>query len=171
MVKLLNDKTSQALDVVLGGYFDLNRTFDRAVSVMTNDWAMPKAGDIIHHKLAHLFPLMADLVSEFKDNCNIASVYPATHMDDRTYDNLQSMMTTLLDECETQYKMIALAYKVAVEEGDFNAQSMLVDLMNKHTIVIGQVHTLYDKSSQMPTDYDTFDAHIDRWGIDGLDFG
>lgn len=169
MPKLLNDKTSEALDVLVGGYFDLNRTFDRAVSIMSNVWAMPKAGDIIHHKLAHLFPLLADVVSGFKDDCNITTVYPETHKDDRTYTDLRDMMGTLLDECERVYTMIALTHKVAVEERDFNAQAMLIDLMNKHTKVIAQVHTLYDKAEQMPTAYDTFDAHIDRWGIDGLD--
>ena len=88
-------KTSEALDLLVGKSFDLNRTFDRAVSIMQNKWCMPNAANIIHHNLAHLFPLLADVISGFKDNWSLTTVYPETHMDDRDYDNLLSMMTIL----------------------------------------------------------------------------
>ena len=65
---LITKETSKDLDTLYGQFFNLNSLFDRAVSVMLNDWAMVQASDIIHHKLAHLFPLMADMVSEIKDD-------------------------------------------------------------------------------------------------------
>ena len=34
---------------------------------------------------------------------------------------------------------------------------------------MGQIYTLRDKAEQMPRDFDTYDAHINRWGIVGLD--
>ena len=46
-------KTSEALDLLVGKAFDLNRSFDRAVSIMQNKWCMPNAANIIHHNLAH----------------------------------------------------------------------------------------------------------------------
>ena len=155
-------KTSEALDLLVGKAFDLNRSFDRAVSIMQNKWCMPNAANIIHHNLAHLFPLLADLISGFKDSWNLTTVYLETHKDDRDYANLLNMMTVLWEEVLDYYEMIKMVYKIAEEEGDLNAMTMLVDFMNKLTIVVSQVYTLKDKAEQMPTDFDTFDNHISQ---------
>lgn len=164
-------KTSEALDLLVGKAFDLNRSFDRAVSIMQNKWCMPNAANIIHHNLAHLFPLLADLISGFKDSWNLTTVYLETHKDDRDYANLLNMMTVLLEEVLDYYEMIKMVYKIAEEEGDLNAMTMLVDFMNKLTIVVSQVYTLKDKAEQMPTNWDTFDNHISQWGINGVELG
>lgn len=164
-------KTSESLDLLVGKAFDLNRSFDRAVSIMQNKWCMPNAANIIHHNLAHLFPLLADVISGFKDNWNLTTVYPETHKDDRDYSNLLAMMTILRDEVLDFYEMIKMVYKIAEEENDFNVMAMLIDFMNKLTIVVSQMYTLKDKAEQMPTDWDTFDNHISQWGINGLNIG
>ena len=59
-------KTSESLDLLVGKAFDLNRSFDRAVSIMQNKWCMPNASETIHINLAHTFPVMADKISEIK---------------------------------------------------------------------------------------------------------
>lgn len=164
-------KTSESLDLLVGKAFDLNRSFDRAVSIMQNKWCMPNAANIIHHNLAHLFPLLADVISGFKDNWNLTTVYPETHKDDRDYSNLLAMMAILSDEVLDFYEMIKMVYKIAEEENDFNAMAMLIDFMNKLTIIVSQMYTLKDKAEQMPTDWDTFDNHISQWGINGLNIG
>lgn len=164
-------KTSEALDLLVGKAFDLNRSFDRAVSIMQNKWCMPNAANIIHHNLAHLFPLLADLISGFKDSWNLTTVYLGTHKDDRDYTDLLNMMTVLWEEVLDYYEMIKMVYKIAEEEEDLNAMTMLVDFMNKLTIVVSQVYTLKDKAEQMPTDFDTFDNHISQWGINGVKLG
>ena len=165
----LSNRTSRALDILVGGFFNLNRTTDRMVSIMQNKWSMPVAADIIHHNLAHIWPLMADIVSGFKDEYNLTTVYPETHKDDRDYENLFDMMETMLREVGAMYDMIKQAYAIANEEHDFNAIVMLHGLMDKMTKLIGQIMTLRDKAEQMPEDYDTYDAHIKPWGIVGVE--
>ena len=91
---MLSERTSEALDILVGQYFQLNRTFDRCVSWMEVKFAMPNAANIIHHKLAHLWPLMADSVSDFKHQWNITTYYPETHGDKREYDNLEQKILT-----------------------------------------------------------------------------
>ena len=166
---ILSDKTSEALDVLVGGAFNLNRSFDRAGSILQNVFSMPQAADIVHHNLAHLWPLIADLCSEFKDQYNITTYYPETHGDGRTYNNLSDMMETLLKETLDYYEMIKMSYRVAQENGDLNACAFLMKFTRIVSIVVGQVYTLRDKAIQMPTDFDSYDAHIDDWGIDGVD--
>lgn len=164
-------KTSESLDLLVGKAFDLNRSFDRAVSIMQNKWCMPNAANIIHHNLAHLFPLLADVISGFKDNWNLTTVYPETHKDDRDYANLLDMMTVLRNEVLDFYEMIKMVYKIADEEGDFNAMALLTNFMNKITVIVSQMYTLKDKAEQMPTGWDVFDNHISQWGINGVDLG
>lgn len=165
----LSDKTSEALDEIVGGFFSLNRSWDRAVSIMQNKWAMPQAANICHLHLAHLFPLLADVVSEFKDEWNVPTVYPDTHRDARDYADLKDMMETLTRECGDVYEMVKMTYKIAKDEGDLNACAMLLGLTEKLTKVMGQVFTLRDKAEQMPTEYDMYDAHIQYWGIVGVE--
>lgn len=165
---LISEQTSTALDEIVGAYFDLNRSFDRAVSIMTNTWAMPNAANIIHHNLAHLFPLLADKVTEIKDKYNLTSVYPETHRDGRTYTNLEDMMGTLLKECADCYEVIKMVDKLAHENGDFMVHAELINVMNNHSHVMAQVITLHDKSMQNANDYNVFDQYIDKWGIEGI---
>ena len=166
---MLSNKTSDALDVLVGACFDMNRTMDRMTSIMQNVWSMPQAADIFHHKLAHLWPLLADEVSGFKDQYNMTTVYPETHRDGREYKNLFDMMSVLLKEVEVVYEIVRQTYYIAKENRDFNANVMLQDFMRKLTIVISQIITLRDKAERMSTDYDTYDFHIKDWGIVGVE--
>lgn len=166
---MLSEKTSEALDILVGALFDLHRTMDRQVSWMQNIWAMPQSAEICHQKLAHLFPLLADEISSFKDKYNLTTVYPETHRDAREYRDLFDMMGTLYDEVESVYEIVKQTYYIAKEERDFNVNAMLQDFMEKFTDVISQVITLRDKAEQMPTDYDAYDFHIKDWGIIGVE--
>ena len=166
---MLSNKTSDALDVLVGACFDMNRTMDRMTSIMQNVWSMPQAADIFHHRLAHLWPLLADEVSGFKDQYNMTTVYPETHRDGREYKNLFDMMSVLLKEVDGVYEIVRQTYYIAKENRDFNANVMLQDFMRKLTIVISQIITLRDKAERMPTDYDTYDFHIKDWGIVGVE--
>lgn len=165
---LIHQKTSEALDVLYSAFFDLNATLDRMCSVMLNTWCMPNASELIHTNLAHLMPVMADDISKIKDNYNISSVRYAVHEDKRDYINLQDMFDTLLDEFDNVYEVISLTIEIAKEHKNYNVQADLLHFMSKFNKVIGVVMTLSDKSKQMPTNYDTFDERIGKWGIDGL---
>lgn len=165
---LISKETCKDLDTLYGQFFNLNSLFDRAVSVMLNDWAMVQASDIIHHKLAHLFPLMADMVSEIKDNYDESSVRPELQAHTETYDNLAEMFDRLLDECVATYDMIRLVNKCALEHNDFNVHVELTVLMRSFNKIIGQMLTLNNKAHQIE-DFDTFDFRIKDWGIVGLE--
>lgn len=168
---LISKETSNALDTLLGAFFDLNRTLDRCVSWMQNVWSMSQAADIVHHKLAHLMPLFSDKVSEIKDRYNMASVYPATHADARQYADLSEMFEVVLEEFAEVYKIIQMTRKIVIEQDDVNVLTDLYDILEDYNIIMGQIYTLRDKANQMPDQYDTFDRHISSWGIKGIDLG
>lgn len=165
---LISEKTSKDLDILYSQFFNLNSLFDNACSFMLNEWAMVKASDIIHHNLAHIFPIFADMVSEIKDDYDMRSVRLEVPAHTENYGNLKDMTANLLNECALLYQMIKLAYTTSVNEGDFNVQVGLIDIMKKYNKILGQVITLDNKAQQLGENYDMFDAHIENWGIVGL---
>lgn len=166
---LINEKTSKELDILYGQMFSLNSVFDNACSFMLNEWAMVQAENIIHHNLAHLFPLLADKVSGIKDDYDMRSIRPVVPEHSETYENLVDMFDKLLDECTATYEMIKIVNNTAIENGDFNVQVGLISLMQDYSKVYGQVLTLNNKAHQLVDNFERFDAHIDNWGIVGLE--
>ena len=165
---LLSQETSKALDLLYNKFFDLNSLFDNAVSYMLNVWCMPNASNTIHINLAHTFPVMADKISEIKDNYDERSTRMALEAHDEEYENLMDMMSMLYDSCANAYDMLKATFNIAMEHNDVNAVCDLADFQRDFNKIIGQVQTLKNKAEQMPMEYDKFDRHIDKWGIVGL---
>lgn len=165
---LIHEETSEALDVLYGAFFDLNATLDRVASVMLNDFSMPNAGEIVHLNISHTMPLLADVVSEIKDNYNLSSIRPEVHKDDRNYSNLSDMFSTVLKEFSEVYEIMNKVVDIAIAHRDRNVTSGMYRLFRKYNIIMGQVNTLNDKAQQMPTDFDKFDFNISKWGIKGV---
>lgn len=165
---LIHEETSEALDVLYGAFFDLNATLDRVASVMLNDFSMPNAGEIVHLNISHTMPLLADVVSEIKDNYNLSSIRPEVHKDDRNYSNLSDMFSTVLKEFSEVYEIMNKVVDIAIAHRDRNVTSDMYRLFRKYNIIMGQVNTLNDKAQQMSTDFDKFDFNISKWGIKGV---
>lgn len=165
---LISKKTSEALDILYGQFFNLNSLLDNAVSFMLNEWAMVQASEIIHLRLAHLMGVMADFVSEIKDDYDERSIRFEVPKHDETYSSLKEMFDYIYSEFEATYRMIVLTNKIAIEEGDINVHAGLMDFMRKFNKVIGQIITLKNKADQ-GLDFDTFDFRIKDWKIVGLE--
>lgn len=165
---LISKKTSEALNILYGQFFNLNSLLDNAVSYMLNEWAMVQASEIVHHKLAHLMPLMSDEISTIKDDYDERSIRPEVPKHDETYSSLREMFDYIYSEFEATYRMIVLTNKIALEEGDINVHAGLMEFMRKFNKVIGQIITLKNKADQN-LDFNTFDFMIKDWSIIGLD--
>ena len=164
---LISEETSKALDLLYNQFFNLNSVYDNAVSYMLNEWCMPHASEVIHKNLAHAFPVMADMISEIKDNYDEKSVRTTVPTHDETYDSLYDMMNNLYSYCANTYEMMKITSKIAMDNGDLNVLADLVEFTSTFNKIMGQVITLKGKSEQI-NDYDKFDRHIDTWGIIGL---
>lgn len=166
---LINEETSKALDILYNQFFNLNAVYDNAVSYMLNKWCMPNASNIIHKNLAHIFPVLADKISEIKDNYDVRSIRTELPRHDEEYEDLSDMMNTLYDYCESAYKILQQTSRIAMDNNDLNVLCDLVQFTNTFNKIMGQVITLQNKAEQMPTEYDRFDRHIEMWGIVGLE--
>lgn len=167
---LISKKTSEALDILYGQFFNLNSLLDNAVSYMLNEWSMVQASEIVHLRLAHAQPILADKISEIKDDYDERSTRPEVSKHDETYSSLKEMFDYIYLEFEATYRMIVLTNKIALEEGDINVHAGLMEFMRKFNKVIGQIITLKNKADQN-LDFNTFDFMIKDWGIVGLEGG
>ena len=104
-----------------------------------------------------------------KDNYDERSIRMELPKHDEEYSDLVQMMNNLLGYCEDTYAMLQQVGQVAMSNNDFNVVCDLVGFTNKFNKIIGLVVTLKNKAEQMPTEYDKFDRHIDKWGIVGLE--
>ena len=85
----VNEQTVHAIHELNGFAFRMNRLWDATVSVLGVTYACHTASDLIHHKIAHWYPAMADTLNEkCLENFNILAYYPATPAGDVEYDNL-----------------------------------------------------------------------------------
>lgn len=165
---LISKKTSDALDILYGQFFNLNSLLDNAVSYMLNEWAMVQASEIVHLRLAHVQPILADKISEIKDDYDERSIRPEVPKHNETYSSLKEMFDYIYDEFAATYRMIVLTNKIALEDGDINVHAGLMGFMRIFNKVIGQIITLKNKADQN-IDFNTFDFMIKDWKIVGLD--
>ena len=64
-MKLISDKMCKALDDLTAFCFLGNRIFDRAHSVLDVNFVMPNTAEVVHLNMAHQFPLLADLITDY----------------------------------------------------------------------------------------------------------
>jgi hypothetical protein len=65
-IKLMQNELNLAINQLLGSLFDANAISDNVVYVLENAYAMPVASDLVHHRYAHIFPVIADTVNKIQ---------------------------------------------------------------------------------------------------------
>ena len=63
------------MNVVSQKLFKANAVMDCISSRMDTVFGMPKASEILHHRIAHKFPLLADIITEYLGKRNYAVYY------------------------------------------------------------------------------------------------
>lgn len=166
---LMSERTKHAIDLCVQRMFYMNRVMDNLVSNMAINWSMYKATNLIHHNLAHLYPLIADKFSDIQQKFNERTFYLDTPGDTTEYSSLEEGFQRALDELMITNDTIIDAIEIAKEEGDINVKVLLEDELEDMTQVIEQHILLRDKAKQYGDNYKSFDKHIDAFFFLGND--
>ena len=67
---LISNEIKMELDRLGQKFFWMNKKLDRMKSVLNVKFAMPKLSELVHHQLAHSYPLLADQVNDIEENFN-----------------------------------------------------------------------------------------------------
>lgn len=143
---LISDETVEKINLIIQAMFNHNRTWDRFLGVAGVDWAFDNFVKVFHTKLAHLYPLLGDLVADILLRYNIAPKYYETHSDTRTYSTMMDFFNTNLNEHIQTYELIKSAIDIATVNGDLNVEADLKHFLRIWNRFMNQAILLKDKA-------------------------
>lgn len=143
---LISEETQEKLNLLIQKFFQLNRTWDNFLGYSNVEWAFSHFNEIFHHGLAHLYPLLADLVADIELRYNVVPKYYTTERDTRTYGSMLEFFNININEHTETYELIKSAIDTATVNGDLNVESDLKGLLRLWNHFMEQAILLRDKA-------------------------
>lgn len=157
---LVTKVTQDALTELIGRCFAENRYTDRLVSVLGVKFAYNNTANLIHHGIAHMYPVLSDEIGEkCLERYNISVEYPATPEGRRDYSSVNEIIKDL-EERTIDFQIALMGVcKVAQENGDIHVYSDLLDMLKDYNKIVEQAILLGDKIEIYGTN-PSFDSHV-----------
>ena len=124
-MEMINPSLVAKIDSAIGFLFQLNRYLDRGMSLLSTRWKMLNCARVLHPKLAHATPALADSLSDFLDDRGCEVIYPATTIGDQEYENPIAFFEFIMDEFVKFDNQIEDIIDAAVAEGDHATKAFL----------------------------------------------
>lgn len=163
MRPLIPDKLNGRLDEIVTKCFEGNRIADRGMTILSVKFAMNKTESRLHPKIAHLFPALADKVSEFQGARNNLTFYGLTPADNSDYSKPLDFFEKILSYMNDLETLVSDVLDEAREE-DTSTYVFLEEFMRSLIPLTSQCLLLVDKA-ELYQDNMLFDHHIDDFII------
>jgi len=157
---LISETLNKKLDEILTACFALNRTADRGMTQLGVKHVMPKTASELHPKLAHLFPKLGDVVSEYEESRNALAGYGMTPADLTDYASPQDFFERMLEQVTDLESLCYDTYFMAQEEKDISTLVFTEDFIERLNPVTNQCLLLIDKGEAYKGDWMAFDHNI-----------
>lgn len=159
-ILLISENTYKALIEMIGKCFSENRYLDRLVSVLGTKFAYNNTADLIHHHVAHYFPVLADEIGEkCLERYNIPVFYPATPEGGKDYNSVSEIIKDFEGRMiDFQSALMGLC-KIAQDNGDIQIYADVLDILEDFNVYVEQATLLNDKIALYGTN-PSFDAHV-----------
>jgi hypothetical protein len=161
---LIDEKVNDKLNEIVTKCFLGNRIMDRGVSILSVKFVMTRTADQIHPKLAHLYPLLGDTISDYQGARNCLTIYGETPLDDSDYNSPLDFFNKMLDYQEDLEALVSESIDVAREEMDYTTKIVLENFLVTLIPVTNQILLLIDKAEKY-TDWMLFDADVKKFII------
>lgn len=157
---LISENTYKALIEMVGKCFSENRYLDRLVSVLGTKFAYNNTADLIHHHVAHYFPVLADEIGEkCLQRYNIPVYYPATPEGGKDYNSVAEIIKDFEGRMiDFQSALMGLC-KIAQDSGDIQIYADVLNMLEDFNVYVEQAILLNDKIALYGTN-PSFDAHV-----------
>lgn len=163
MKPLISDILNSKLDEIVTKCFEGNRIADRGMSILAVKFAMNKSESILHAKVAHLFPALADIVSGYQDSRNCLTFYGTTPSDRSDYVSPLEFFDKLY------YFMLDLESLISetidMAEEDHFTHAFLFEYSREIAKLTAQCQLLLDKATFHKDDWMAFDHRIEEFII------
>jgi hypothetical protein len=164
MRSLIPENINSKLDEIVTECFALNRLCDRAMSILSIKFVMNKTVNIIHPKIAHKFPALADVVSDYQGSRNNLTIYGLTPLDATDYADPLDFFNRLLDEMYNFEALLSEALDLSDEE-DASTYAFILRFIEQVGKVTEQIILLVDKGTAYKGDWMLFDHNIEDFII------
>lgn len=161
---IISNKTEIALQELINQCFQCNREADRMVSILGVNCVCPQISKLLHQKVAHYYPNVADIIGEKTlERYNISVKYGSTNEPKNyPYDVKEICNQFMLMVLDFQSMLIA-TLKISQEENDIHVYADLLHILEQYNEIVEQLILLVDKSNQY-TDMMAFDHDVlDFW--------
>jgi ferritin len=164
MASLISEQTNTKLDELVTMFFAGNRLADRGMSELDVKFVMNKTATILHSKIAHFLPALADIVSDYQGSRNAKTVYGLTPRDETEYSRPLEFFQRLLVYMIDLESFVFECYETAKEDNDFMTKSFLESFILKLNPLTKQCLLLVDKAT-LYEDMMLFDENIESFII------
>ena len=141
MSQKIADKNSQLMNL----YFKLNKRLDNFVDYIGVSLNMNKMSDVLHHKYAHLAPIIADDFSDYNALFSYRSKYETITGETEEYSNIVVALESVLSLISDIDIALSDAKVMAEDEQNDDYLKFISDQNKKLRIFKKQFILLYDK--------------------------
>lgn len=163
---LISKEMKASLEKIISHCFYINRMLDRMCSILSVTFVMPITSNILHHNLAHLYPVLADNISDYMDARDCTTIYGETPRGDQDYDTALDCFNKMLEINLDLESLVKDSIALAQTSNDYSTKVMLEKFLLKITPITKDILLLVDKAEM----YGNTDASMMKFDHDILDF-
>lgn len=168
MEGLLTLEIKAMLEDIVGQCFYNNRMFDRIVSILSVPMVMPSTSNIVHQRMAHAYPQLADIISDYMADRDCTTIYRETPIGDQDYETPLECFNMML-QCNLDLeKKVINAIKKSESTGDYTTKVNLDSFLIIVYILTKDIMTLIDKAEMYgdaKISWMKFDHDVEDFGL------
>ena len=165
MKALINDTVNNKLNDIIKMLFGGNRIMDRGMSILSVKFVMNKTVDNIHPKLAHLYPKLADVISNYQGSRDCLSIYGLTPLENTDYSTPLEFFERMAEYQQDLESLVSEGIELAKENSDYMTKVFLDSFLLSLIPVMNQLLLLVDKMESYKDQWMLFDANVEDWII------
>ena len=143
---LISKEMKASLEKIISHCFYNNRILDRMCSILSVTFVMPITSNILHHNLAHLYPLLADDISDYMDSRDCTTIYGETPIGDQEYDTVLDCFNKILEINLRLESLIKESIVLAQSINDYSTKVYLERFLLKILPITKDILLLIDKA-------------------------
>lgn len=164
---LISKEMKVSLEKIISHCFYNNRILDRMCSILSVTFVMPITSNILHHNLAHLYPLLADDISDYMDSRDCTTIYGETPIGDQEYDTVLDCFNKILEINLRLESLIKESIVLAQSINDYSTKVYLERFLLKILPITKDILLLLDKAEM----YGNSDMSLMKLDHDIVSFG
>lgn len=164
---LINEELNESINELVGQCFLGNRILDRMMSVLNIKFVMNNTVKLLHSGLAHKFPLLGDILSDYQSSRNNLTTYPETPRAEEDYNNILEIFTKFHNYMVDFEDSIKDVIEQASDDKDLNTKIFLENFLLRINKYTEQSILLVDKAEKYGDNLMGFDRDIKKFFILG----